>query len=105
MRQPLPKLEKEIQKEVCQWLLEKGYFFWRSNNATSFKNRATNKDFTPNGIPDIIVLYNGDFFALEVKRPGASLRPEQVSFRDKVTAHGGFYYVITSPEDLNGLLA
>jgi len=100
---PYAPLEKDIQRAICAVLASKGYFFWRSNNATSFKGRSTNKAFTPDGIPDIIVIHRGLFVALEVKRPGAQLRPSQVDFKNKLNYHGGFYYVVTSTKELDSI--
>ena len=105
-------LEKDIQRAICEWLAKGDFFFWRSNNIPVFgasndgvkRFRALPK-FTPRGIPDIMVIKNGDFYALEVKRPGAVLRPEQMEFRDKVTQHGAFYYMVTSVSDVEEIFS
>ncbi len=100
-----PKLEKDIQREICEWLQEKGYFFWRSNNIPVFgmnnggrRTFRTLPKFTPRGLPDIICIFNGHFIAFEVKRPGCKLRPEQVDFRENCINNGGLYYCVTSIE-------
>lgn len=104
-------LEKDIQREICDWLYSKGYFFWRSNNIPVFgrsndgvkRFRALPK-YTPRGLPDIIIIKQGRFIALEVKRPGMKLRPEQAEFGTKLTLNGGFYHMVTSLGEVEKLL-
>lgn len=104
------KLEKEILKEISLWLHSKGYFFWRANNVPVFAQNHAGKyvyrtlpKFTPRGIPDVIILHNGIFIGLEVKRPLCKLRPEQEEFGEKVTEHGGCYCVVHSLEEVQSL--
>lgn len=97
-----PPLEKDIQREICDWLAFNRYFFWRSNNfpalgrpdkSGQMRFRALPK-YTPKGLPDILVLHEGEFLGLEVKRPQASLREEQIEFGEKIREHGGHYAVV-----------
>ncbi len=105
-------LEKDIQREICDWLFSEKYFFWRSNNLPVFsmrndgtvKPRALPK-YTPKGLPDIILLYKGKFVALEVKRPDAKLRPEQAEFGYNVVLNGGDYHRVTSLVDVINIFA
>lgn len=100
-------LEKDIQRAICECLDNEGYFFWRSNNIPVFgmsndgkrRFRALPK-YTPRGLPDIIVIHKGDFIALEVKREGFKLRPEQAEFEKNCRANGGYYYTVMSVEDV-----
>lgn len=103
---PVP-YEKEIQRDICEWLHIKHYFFWRQNNIPVFgRNNGGQQTFrsmpkfTPKGIPDIIVINHGDFIGIEVKRPGAKLRPDQLQFSRNITIHGGYYHVATSLDDV-----
>ena len=101
------KLEKDIQRELCDYLREQGYLFWRSNNVPVFsasndgvrRFRALPKD-TPRGLPDIIVVRDGQFTGIEVKRMGSKLRPEQAEFGAKLVMEGARYLVIHSLEEL-----
>ncbi len=107
---PKRKLEKDIQREICEWLDARKYFFWRSNNTPVFSASGRNNDgamrfrslpkFTPRGLPDIIVIHRGRFIALEVKRPGEKLRPEQAEFGCKAVVAGGEYHKVCSLEDV-----
>lgn len=111
IKKPIP-LEKVIQKQICEYLDKFKYFFWRSNNIPVFgMNNGGKKAFrslpkhTPRGLPDIIVIYKGKFIALEVKRQGAKLRPEQAEFGTKCTLHGGFYYKVESLTQVQDILS
>lgn len=111
MRKVIP-LEKDIQRAICEWLQLKGYFFWRMNNIPVFgRNNAGQKTFrslpkyTPKGLPDLICINKGRFIAIEVKRPGAKLRPEQAKFCIDVMKNDGFYEVVRSIEDLENIEA
>lgn len=97
-------LEKDIQKEICKYLVSRGFLFWRNNNATSFKNRATNKNFTPNGLPDIFIVLDGKLIGLEVKVKDGVLRDSQKAFGDRLTRAGGYYYVVRSIGDVIDIL-
>lgn len=100
-------LEKEIQREICDWLREQGFFFWRSNNVPVYsasndgvkRFRSLPKD-TPRGLPDIIIIEQGKFIGVEVKRMGMKLRPEQGEFGTKLTLNGGHYLVVHSLGEL-----
>jgi hypothetical protein len=100
-------LEKDIQRQICEWLQLKKYFFWRANNIPVYgKNNAGAKTFrslpkfTPRGLPDIMLINRGIFVAIEVKRPGAKLRPEQAEFGAKCVLNNAHYLVATSIENL-----
>jgi hypothetical protein len=69
------------------------------NNAGKYMYRSLPK-YTPRGLPDIIVVAQGKFIAIEVKRPGAKLRKEQAEFGCRVIREGGTYIVATDLEDL-----
>jgi hypothetical protein len=95
------KLEKDIQREICDYLHEQGYFFWRQNNTPIFDRkfggfRAMTK-YTPKGLPDILILKNGKFIGLEVKVPDYwKFTDDQINMRENFHSHGGYYYLVTS---------
>lgn len=101
-------LEKEIQKQICEYLSFNSYFFWRQNNVPifgksmdgQFRHRAMSK-FSKKGIPDIIVIHNGKFIGLEVKREGhLPLSDDQEQFKKGVEVAGGKFYKVSSLEDV-----
>lgn len=103
-------LEKDIQRAICDWLALGNYFFWRSNNTPVYGASGRNHDgamrfralpkYTPRGLPDIIVIHRGKFVALEVKRPGQKLRPEQADFGMRTVVAGGEYHKVCSLKDV-----
>jgi hypothetical protein len=53
------------------------------------------------GVADLIVLYRGQVFAVECKRPvGGRVSPAQVTFREAWEAAGGWHIVASSIEDI-----
>ena len=105
-------LEKDIQREICDWLHEQGYFFWRQNTMPIWdKNhfRALPK-YTPRGLPDIMLIHEGTFTGIEVKnvRHGhpsyTDLSPYQKEMRDKIIKNGGAYHVVMSLAEVKAFL-
>ena len=101
--------EAGIQKAVLDLLAIKEkqgkLMYWRSNNIppSGMKN---GKQFyyktnvhAKKGIPDIIVILNGDFIGLEIKDK-AKQSKEQKDFEKMVKDNGGEYYVIKSVDQL-----
>ncbi len=106
-------LEKDIQREICDYLAEKGVFFWRSNNIPVFgrsgdgikRFRALPK-YTPRGLPDIMCLVAGKFIGLEVKRPDNPSKTGsdfQVQFASRLLANGGMYAVVFSLQNVKDI--
>jgi hypothetical protein len=111
---PKKQLESYIVKEICEWLAgRKDLTFWRSNNVPVFSFSGRNNKgemryrslpkYTPRGLPDIMVICNGKFIGIEVKREGAKLRPEQAEMGMRITLNGGFYFVAHSLHELKEL--
>jgi penicillin-binding protein-related factor A (putative recombinase) len=50
------------------------------------------------GIPDIIGVYKGKFFAIEVKRPGLKPTPKQMAELKAIEQAGGIAIVAYDPE-------
>lgn len=101
------KLEKDIQREICDWLFAQGYFFWRQNTIPVYEKghfRALPK-YTPRGLPDIMIIHNAKFIGLEVKVPDYwKYTTDQKKIREKIIANGGAYHIVTSLDDAKFLL-
>ena len=101
MKEIKKKLEKDIQREICDWLFKKEFFFWRSNNVPVFDKgrmqfRALPK-YTPRGLPDIMIIFKGKFIALEVKVPDFwKYTEDQKLIKSKIVDNGGSYHLVTS---------
>lgn len=101
-------LESVIQREVCDYLASRGYFFWRSNNVPVFalsndgvrRFRSLPK-YTPKGLPDIILVrHDGILVGIEIKRPGEKLKPDQAQFALKLIKDNARYHCVHSLEEL-----
>ena len=99
------KLETEssIQSAICDYLALRKHMFWRCNNVPAPLPgggfRALPKH-TPRGLPDIIVIRDGWFIALEVKKKGGYQSKEQKEFEKSVLDAGGEYHVVRSIDDV-----
>lgn len=105
------ELEKDIQRKVCDYLHNHGFFFWRSNNIPVWGRSNDGKmrwrampKYSRRGVADIIVLHQGKFIGLEIKRPGEKLKPDQEKFAEDVERNGGIYWIISSVEILEKCL-
>lgn len=52
------------------------------------------------GVSDILGICNGKFLAIEIKREGGTLTPEQQGFLDRVCKEGGTGFVARSVDDV-----
>lgn len=98
-------LEREIQLAICDYLALKKYFFWRQNVIPVFadgKFRAMPK-YSMNGVPDIILVKDGIFIGLEVKKPKGKQSDNQVIFQSGLEKAGGKYYVVHSIDDIQAI--
>jgi hypothetical protein len=116
--------ESQLVREICDWLHENDYFFWRENNVPTpvgvygmSRMRALPK-YTPRGIADIIVVLSGRIYAIEVKRGGSEdererngrkvragkISPEQAEWGAKLVMHGGRYACVRSLQEVKDFL-
>jgi VRR-NUC domain len=98
-----PLAEGEIQKAVFQHLATRGVGFsfhvpnggWRSPiEAAILKGQGTRP-----GVPDIVIVYGGKCFALELKAAGGTLSPAQREAIERMRAAGadvGVAYGLTA---------
>lgn len=95
--------ETQIQSAICDYLARRKHCFFRLNNIPAPLPgggfRALPK-YTPRGLPDIIVIKDGWFIALEVKKKGGSQSKEQKEFERQVKDASGEYYVVRSIDDV-----
>jgi len=104
-RAPAPR-ESAIQAAILEAFRRKtNYLVWRQNTgAVRVRGTTTAKGrFIRFGVPgqsDLLGIGpGGRFLAIEVKRPGEKLNPNQESYRDMVRSRGGVYIVAHSWEE------
>lgn len=102
--------EVYIQNAICAYLEIKGHVFWRSNNIPAFsRNRdgsismRSMPKYTPKGLPDLMVIKNGQFYGLEVKRANTGQSEDQKLVEDWIKSAGGRYHVVRSIDEVQEL--
>lgn len=100
-------LEKDIQLAICDYLALRKHFFWRNNTVgmydpTKKVYRAMPK-YGMTGIPDIILVKNGQFWGLEVKTAKTTQSENQREFEGVLKENGGIYHVVRSVDDVQAL--
>jgi hypothetical protein len=98
-------LEKDIQDSILEYLAVKRILAWRNNTGAGiFKGKEGGKDrfirFSRPGASDIFAIHNGTFYAIEVKRPGKPLSPDQEKFFSEVRGAGAVAILATCIEDV-----
>lgn len=92
-KQPEGKLVKQIKDLV------------RKSGGRPFKIHGSDEGVQEVGIPDLLVCYRGLFFGIEVKQPGASLRPRQKLVLHEIFDAGGIAAVVETVEQAVRLLS
>jgi hypothetical protein len=108
MGNKLKPLEKDIQLAICKYLKARsrshGFTFWRQNTTGMYDAKKqtfrTLPKYAMSGVSDIIVIRNGIFIAIEVKRKGGKQRPSQKKFQREIERAGGKYFVVESVTDV-----
>lgn len=77
-------LENELEKLFLRGVRKKG------GEAFKFSSPGSN------GVPDRVVLFEGQVFFVELKKPGQKLRPLQKAMKRKFERLGFFVYVVDS---------
>lgn len=96
--------ESNIQLAICDYLALKKVFFWRQNTTPVFDTKT--KFYRPmpkysmRGVPDIIIIKNGKFIGLEVKRPKGKQSDSQLEFQKNCILNKAEYFVVTSIDDV-----
>ena len=96
--------ENDVLQMVCQYLRYRNRFFYRNNNIpvwdTQKKLYRRASKWTPRGLPDIIVVYLGQYIGLEIKGPYGVVSPEQQAIGDALWDAGARWYVVRDIEDV-----
>jgi hypothetical protein len=99
--------EQEIHKAVAAHLRQRGVpglLWWHTPNGAMLGGKRSRKGIAIQGsimkglgvragVSDILALYRGKFFALELKAEGGRPTEDQLAFHSEVKANGGFICV------------
>jgi hypothetical protein len=92
--------EKDIQKNILEYLEIKRIFHYRNNTGSFVSPTGGYYSFGATGSPDIICVINGIYTGLEVKRPKGKQSENQKIFQDNLEKAGGKYYLVYSLDDV-----
>ena len=93
--------EKDIQRQILEWLTWKKIFHYRQNSGAFRTNNDTRMYwFGAKGAPDIVCVINGQYVGIEVKMPKNGLSELQVNFKYNLEMAGGKYIIAYCLEDV-----
>lgn len=96
--------ESDIQKQIIEYLNLKGHYVWRNNTGGTpyiYKGKQRFIHYGKKGSSDILgVAKDGKIIAIEVKRPGNNLTPEQTWFLGEINGRGGYGIFAYSLDDV-----
>lgn len=92
--------ESEIRREICEYLEAIPGCIFRINHED---RRRMKSKYLPKGWPDISGSIGDKALYLEVKKPGGTIRQDQVKFMDRAKAQGALCGFVTSVDDVVAL--
>ncbi len=102
--------EEIFQRAVAQYLdlaLPEDAVWWHTPNGGA-RSRAEAGIFkamgVKAGVPDIIVIYQGQVVAIELKGPNGRLSPAQRAMHERLMLAGALVYTATRIEEVEGFL-
>lgn len=102
-RSKLKISEANVKIAVYQYLTTKNYFWWPSKTVGvySAKRGCRLKDpWLRLGVSDILMLWGGALFAIELKGSHGYQSKAQKEFEAKIKSEGGIYLLVRSIDDL-----
>ena len=92
--------ESDFQEDVRKFLKSLGFFMWRQNSGTMFKDGRWIQFTDRKGLPDITVIYNGVYIGIELKmKTGAFTKHQKVTIPLMIES-GIHVYVVDNFEEL-----
>lgn len=92
--------EAEIQRDVLSYLRRRGLLHARTN-----AGRKGGVRLAPAGWPDVVGMYKGHFFGLEIKAKDGVVSAEQWATLLRIRDEGGYAGVVHSVEEVSRLLS
>ncbi|UOF77034.1 hypothetical protein [Caudoviricetes sp.] len=99
--------EAQLLADCKEYLRSQKLWFARIEGGGKIVSTALGKQLVPSenvGLPDLIILKDGKFFAAELKISGGYLSTKQKNILDLINLNGGKAEVVTSVDDLARLL-
>lgn len=100
-------LEKDIQRQVIEWLNYHNFYAFRFNSGMISTGEGKTKRMVKLGevgMPDVLAVKQGQFYGFEIKRPGKEPTFLQNLAHEKLRNYGAKVYTIHSVEELMAIL-
>lgn len=101
-------LEREIQKQLLEWLKLQGVFAWRCSLGGVRHAGVGMKKNPMSGFPDIAGIIpggKGQLFVVEAKTTIGKLSPNQIKWRHDLESRGVLYILARTTADLRPITA
>lgn len=96
--------ESQILDAVCEYLHMMGYFFFRVNNTGLYdptkKTMRKLSKWSMKGVSDLMVVFNGTVYFIEVKSASGRQSPDQQAFQAMVESNDCDYFIVRSVDDI-----
>ena len=91
--------ESDIQRECLLWLKANGFLAWKNHVGAIRVGKGVAQN-PAKGSPDILAIRGGQFFGVEVKKPGGKVAEHQIAWADKARKFGAIILFIRSLQEL-----
>ena len=98
--QKVYKKESDFQDDVRTFLKTLGFFVWRQNSGTMYKDGRWIHFTDRKGLPDITVIYNGIYIGLELKMKTGAFTKHQKETIPLMVGAGCNVFVVDNFEEL-----
>ena len=100
----LSRLEKDIQAAICSYLRLRGHFFWRNNTVGVYdakrKTYRKTQKYGLVGLPDILLLSEGNLIGIEVKSEKGKQSAAQKEIEKMFLENGAAYVLARTVDDV-----
>ncbi len=96
--------ENQIQDAILGLLTAMRIFHYRNNSGAYQAEHGSYIRYGAQGSPDIIMVVNGIYIGLEVKREGEKQKSSQIAFQASLEKAGGKYHIVRSVDDVIKIL-
>jgi hypothetical protein len=99
--------ESKIQYKICQWLQEKGYYFFAVPNEANGRSAVQQMQQVSMGLragaADLVIVLPGSVLFVEVKAEKGTQSDKQKKFQERVESLGHRYVVVRSVDEVEAL--
>lgn len=98
------KTEQVIQKEIVDYLRSNGFFVWRNQVQGVMVGKGRRVKSQNTGSPDLMALKDGQFYGIEVKKPGGKVAAHQIEWLAKARTYGASVMIARSVDEVEAYL-